>query len=333
MNFKNKNILVVSPFFFDYHIRLKSALEARGARVDVIDEQPSHSAIARIFMRKDFPLYHGVINRYFDYQLDMLKAKNGGRDKDYDYILFIKCEAPTLHVLKRFQRRFPLSKKILYLWDSVKNIKSVPKKFAYFNKIYSFDAEDVKKYSFLKYAYWGYTKEFEAEPVRNPKYDLVFIGTLHSIRPTVISAIEEQCKQLGLRFFKFVYIPHPLVYVYNKLFNVSFRKVKFSQVKFSPLCTNEMLGIYKKSVAVLEIENVFQSGATTRLGEMIGMQKKIVTTYDCTNHDFYNENNQLVIDVNNVSLNKEFFTTPYCPISEDIRKKYSFDAFLDTIFK
>lgn len=333
MNFKNKNILVVSPFFFDYHVRLKSALEARGANVDVIDEQPSHSAIARICMRKDFPLYHGKIKKYFDRQLDILKEKNGGRDKDYDFILFIKCEAPTIAVLKRFQRRFPLSKKILYLWDSVKNIKSVPKKFAYFNKIYSFDAADVKQYSFLKYAYWGYTHEFEPTSCGRPKYDLAFIGTLHSIRPTVISQIEEQCKQLGLRFFKFVYIPHPLVYVYNKLFNVSFRKVKFSQVKFSPLCTNEMLGIYKKSVAVLEIENTFQTGATTRLGEMIGMQKKIVTTFDCTGYDFYNKNNQLVIDVNDIKLNKEFFTTPYEPIDENIRKKYSFDAFLDTIFK
>ena len=82
MELKDKNILIISPFFFDYHLRIKEALEARGANVDVVDEQPSHSAVARILMRKDVRIYHGVINRYFDKVLTTLK-------KDYDFILFI----------------------------------------------------------------------------------------------------------------------------------------------------------------------------------------------------------------------------------------------------
>ena len=48
---EQKNILIISPFFFDYHNRIKRALEDRGACVDVVDEQPSHNAFARIMMR------------------------------------------------------------------------------------------------------------------------------------------------------------------------------------------------------------------------------------------------------------------------------------------
>ena len=326
MELNNKNILIVSPFFFDYHLRMKEALVARGATVDVVDEQPSHSALARILMRKDVALYHGVINRYFDKVLASLK-------KDYDYVLFVKCEAPTVEVLKKFKRRFPFAKRILYLWDSVANITHITKKFAYFNKIFSFDNDDVLRYSFLEYAYWGYTKEFDVASSGEYEYDLAFVGTLHSIRPKVLREIKRQCKENDLKFYNFVYIPHMVVYLYNKLMNPYFIGVRRSQVQFKPLSTAETIDIYKKSRAVLEIENTYQSGATTRLGEMIGMRKKIVTTHKCAEQDFYKETNQLVIDVDDIKLNKEFFNTPYTELDEDVRYKYSFDYFIDTVFK
>ncbi len=326
MDLKNKNILIVSPFFFDYHVRMKEALENRGANVDVVDEQPSHSAIARIMMRKDIWLYHGVINRYFDKVLTTLK-------KDYDFILFIKCEAPTVEVLKKFKRRFPFAKRILYLWDSVANIAHITKKFAYFNKIYSFDHDDVERYSFLEYAYWGYTKEFDVPSNVKPEYDLAFIGTLHSVRPKVLDEISKQCKEQGLVFYKFVFVPHILVFLYNKLMNPYFVGVKRNKIHFKSLPTHKSIEIYQKSKAVLEIENSYQTGATTRLGEMIGMKKKIVTTYDCTQHECYNPNNQLVIDVNNIKINKDFFETPYEEMDEKVRYKYSFEHFIDQVFK
>ena len=322
---ENKNILIVSPFFFDYHIRMKTALTDMGANVDVIDEQPNHSAFARILMRKDVRFYHKTVDRYFDRIIPTLK-------KDYDYILFIKCEAPTVDVLKKFKRRYPYAKKILYLWDSVANIAHITKKFAYFNKIFSFDKDDVKRYSFLEYAYWGYTKEFEVKSDEKPEYDVSFVGTLHSVRPKVLSNVERQCRVMGLNFYKFVYIPHPLVFWYNKLTNPYFKYVKRSQVHFKPLSTQETIDIYKKSFAVLEVENSYQSGATTRLGEMIGMQKKIITTFDCRNSDFYRKENELIINPADISIRKEFFDCPYQPIPEEISKKYSFNAFLEKIF-
>ncbi len=326
MDLKDKNILIVSPFFFDYHVRIQRALMLRGANVDVINEQPSGSAFARIMMRKDIPLYHRVIDKYFERVFPRLK-------KDYDFILFIKCEAPTVDVLKKFKRRFPFAKRILYLWDSVANIAHITKKFAYFNKIFSFDKDDVKRYSFLEYAYWGYTREFDIESDEKPEYDISFIGTLHSMRPAIISNIERQCRVMGLSFYKFVYLPHPVVFWYNKLTNPCFKRIKRSQVHFSPLSTQETIDIYKKSFAVLEIENDKQSGATTRMGEMIGMQKKMITTFNCRNEAFYRKENQLVLDVNDIQLKRDFFTVPYVKIPDEIRKEYSFDKFIDIVFR
>ena len=62
------------------------------------------------------------------------------------------------------------------------------------------------------------------------------------------------------------------------------------------------------------------------------MEKKIVTTFNCKEMDFYNKNNQLVLDVDNVKINKEFFETPYEKIPDEIKENYSFNNFINIIF-
>ncbi len=318
-----KKVLIITPFFFDYHKRIKDALEDKGVFVTLIDERPKNSVLAKILLRKDIKFYRKKRDQYF-WNLTSL-------EDDYDYVLYIKCEAPTTNALYFLREHFKKAKHILYLWDSVKNVKNIGEKFRYFDEIYSFDNDDVLKYSFMKYAYWGYTKEFE-KPSLDPQYDLAFVGTLHSIRPKVIREIEKQCKELNLKFYKYTFMPHILVYWYNKIFNRAFKGVRKKDIIFKPLSTEETIEIYQKSKAVLEIENIHQSGATTRLGEMIGMEKKIVTTFNCKNMDFYRENNQLILDVNNIKINKEFFETPYEKIPDEIKEKYSFNNFINVIF-
>lgn len=318
-------VLIITPFFFDYHKRIEKALEDKGTEVTLIDERPSTSVFAKILMRKNVKCYHKTIEKYFDKLL--LKLKD-----EYDFVLFIKCEAPTNKVLEKFREHFKKAKQVLYLWDSVKNVKSIKEKFQYFDKIYSFDNDDVSKYPFMEYAYWGYTDQFKNEETKT-QYDLSFVGTLHSIRPEVIEKVEKQCEEMGLSFYKYVFMPHKIVYWYNRIFNPSFRNVKLKSVNFKPLSTEKTIEIYQKSKAVLEIENIYQSGATTRLGEMIGMEKKIVTTFDCRKMDFFRENNQLVLDIDNVKLNKEFFESNYEKIPQEIKERYSFDNFINTVFK
>ena len=59
-------VLIITPFFFDYHNRIKRALEKRGAQVTLIEERPSTSVFAKIFMRKDVKFYHKTIEKYYD---------------------------------------------------------------------------------------------------------------------------------------------------------------------------------------------------------------------------------------------------------------------------
>ena len=324
MDFTNQRILIVCPYFFDYPERMKHALEKRGASVDMINEQPGTGFADRVMMRKDFFLYHGKTERYFARQLENLKDH-------YDAILFIKCEAPTVKVLQAFRKRWPDARMLLYLWDSIRNIAHIRKKFPYFDKIFSFDTDDVAKDPALTYAYWGFTEEFAPQDCTD-EFDLCFVGTLHSVRSKLLAEIKKQCKNKGLRFCQYVYMPHPLVYAYCKLTNPAFRTVKKADVHFEKLTTAQMLGLYNRSTAVLEIENANQHGATTRFGEMIGMRKKLVTTVNCRNDACYRPEDFFVLDAERPELDPAFFQTPYAPIPEEIRSRYGFDAFLDIVF-
>ena len=64
-------------------------------------------------------------------------------------------------------------------------------------------------------------------------------------------------------------------------------------------------------------------GLTMRTIELLGLQKKIITTnIDIVNYDFYNPVNILIIDRDSPKINKEFFTTPFTPIPQEIVSKY-----------
>ena len=147
--FNHMKVLIITPFFFDYHKRIKRTLEEKGAEVTLIDERPNKSTLTKIFLRKDFKFYRRKRDQYF---WNLLTLKD-----DFDYILYVKCESPTENALHFLKEHFSKAKHILYLWDSVKNVKNIEAKFKYFDEIYSFDNDDVSKYPFMTYAYWGYS--------------------------------------------------------------------------------------------------------------------------------------------------------------------------------
>ena len=323
--FKDKNILIITPFFFDYHKRIKSELIKLGANVDLINERVSNSFLSKVSSRLNLKIYNPVVENYFYKTINSL-------NRNYDAVLWIKCESPTEKVIKFVKNKYKDAKQILFLWDSIKNINGIEKKLHLFDNIYSFDPEDVSKNRNMKYAYWGYSSEFTNNQSNdNFEYDLAFIGTIHSIRPKVLEQIKRECDKYNLNLYLYQFMPSRILFLAKKLLSSQFKNIK--DIKFKPLSTKEMIDIYEKSRAVLEIEESNQAGATTRLGEMIGMKKKLVTTFNCKGKDYYRPSNQYVLDVNNIKLDEKFFKSKYEELPEEIYKKYSFENFLNLIFE
>jgi hypothetical protein len=326
VSFKGKKILIICPSFFDYSSRIKNELTTRGAIVTYWDERPKSDFVSKMLIRTQNNMYKKYLDKYY---FGLINQCN----EDFDYIVCIVCETESELILKKISSKYKSAKKILYLWDSMKNKKGIEKKFKYFDAWYSFDQEDIKKHPKFKYAYWGYTSEFDSEKQKSYKYDLTFLGTAHSIRPFVLYNIKKQCDELNIKYYFYIYQTNILLYLYNKFRNPNFKYLKLKDIRFKIVNQETMIEIYKNSKVILDISSVNQSGMTTRVGEMIGLNKKIMTNNfnDMSLARKYPSNFYMYDSLNPI-ISRDFFELEYQSMETEDIYKYSFENFLQTIF-
>lgn len=323
-----KRILMFCPKFFGYDKKMAEALREQGHLVDLYDERVSNSALAKTCIRYNIKLFHPVLDRY----VSRVIAENTG--KQYDYIFIIKGEGLTRKGLAMLREAYPNAKQILYLWDSLDNFSDGLGKARLYDRVLTFDPDDAKQYG-LVFRPLFYHKGFASKQAPSEfTHDIAFIGTAHSSRPRIVKALTTQCEADGRKFYSYLFTPHYLVYLYNKVLNREYRNVKWSDLHTQPLPTETVRKIYDTSRCALDVEHGNQKGLTIRTIEMLGMGKKVITTNTLiAQYDFYNPQNFFIIDRADPVLDTAFFDTPYIPLPQDIQEKYSLDSFLKEIFE
>lgn len=318
-NLLGKRILLIS--LRGYSDGIKKKMEDMGAVVDHINDKPNDGFICKTCGRFAIKPYLKVIDKYYEKCIKRLK------DNKYDYILAIRGEYTTEKALNMLKNAFPDAKLILYMWDSLRNNKHVSKKWHWYDKVFTFDRKDylenISKLHFLPLFYY----EDISSKIKNEnsnEYDIAFIGTGHEDRVKIVNKITEECRREGLRMYSYVFLPHKLVYFYNKIFNKHYKGINDKKIHYEMLPLTDAYRMYGKSKCVMDIESSTQTGLTMRTIEMIGLRKKLVTTNkDIVNYDFYNENNIMVVDRKKFEIDNEFFNKPYINLDEEIYEKYS----------
>ena len=321
-----KKVLMFAPKYFGYGEAIAKELKEMGCEVDLFDERPSNSAFAKIMLRYNIKLYRSTVKKYY-----MSVFDNG---KDYDYVFVIKSEALNEDILKAYKNHYKNAEFILYLWDAVGNVPDGKQKLKFYDKVFTFDPVDAKKYS-LNLRPLFFRKEYAKQPEvkKEYKYEAAFIGTAHTIRPLIVKKIEEQCEAMGKKCYSYFFLSHIIVFMYNKILNPVYRNIKKKDIQFKPLSVEEINAVYEESKCIIDAEHIAQHGLTMRTIEMVGMQKKLITTNkNIKDYDFYNENNICIIDRNNPVISKEFLESEYHPVDEKILKKYSLRYFVQEIF-
>lgn len=316
---KEKKILFFAPAFFGYEDKIVEKMKELGAVVDMYDVRSVTSARDRALLKVLPAFFTKKSQRYYE---DIIDANTG---KNYDYILIVKCDMTPENILVRLKKEYPNAKMCLYLWDSIDNIPGVSKKFKYFDTLHSFDMKDCERYSELKFRPLFYANEF-CKPYKKKqyKYDISFLGTIHSDRYLVIKKVKEFAKNKGLRSYWFCYLQSRFIYYVYKATKKEFANTKISDFSFVKKDSSEIASIVDDSKIILDIQHPKQSGLTMRTIEMIGMNKKLITTNKTIkNYDFYNPRNISVIDRNNVVIDSEFLNSSYEPLSEELYHKYS----------
>lgn len=320
----NKNILFFSQFFFGYENKICEKFIEMGASVDMFDEMSIKKPFERALLKVSSNIFSHKTNSYYHDILSKLKGKK------YDYILFIDCEMSTLQVLDACKRLFPEAKMCLHLWDSVENLKGVPEKFHYFDIVTSFDPDDCKKYKLVLRPLF-FCDEYRAQDTtKDYEYDMSFIGTIHSDRFKILKKIKSNLP--NQKMFVYPYLQSRFIYYYYLATKKEFWSTKINNFKFKKLSANTIADVVDKSKTIIDIQHPKQTGLTMRTLEMVGMNKKLITTNkSISQYDFYNPNNICIIDRENPTIDLEFFNRPYEKLPESTYEKYSINSWVNDV--
>ncbi|WP_041139766.1 CgeB family protein [Beduini massiliensis] len=326
----NKRILFFAPNFFGYDLEIKKKLENMGAIVDFYDDRPSNSTLYKTLIRINPHLAKNKIHKYFS---NIVKSN---QDKKYDYVFFIKCEAALAGDLKLLKKTFSEATFVLYLFDSISNIKYFDIKEKYFDTIFSFDLEDVKRIERMKFLPLFYLDAYKQNITTNVsyRYDLSFIGTGHSDRPKIINLLRKELEQQNKSYYFQLYIPSKTILYAKILTNSHFRDLyKNKCITLNKIEVSKVSQVMNESRCILDIQHPRQSGLTMRTIELVGMKKKFMTTNNyIRQYDFYDPNNIMVIERNHPHFNGEVLIREYKPISKEIYDSYSINQWIIKIF-
>lgn len=326
---KGKKILFISVSTFGYEKEILKELTKHANEVDFFDERPSNSILIKGLIRINKNFLRKRIKSYYNRINQKIKTKK------YDYFFLIKGETIPESFIEEFKSHNKKCKLFLYSWDSMENNINLQRIYKSFDKVFTFDSLDAKKYNLILRPLF-FLEEYRKVPslkYENIKFDILFIGTAHSDRYKLSNSIYTWCEENRLKMLNYLYIQNIFVFYFKKLFDKSFQKIDLKKVSFNSLKLVDILKLYSKSRIILDIHHPLQRGITMRTIEAIGAGKKVITTNkEISSYSFYNENNFLVVDRNDPKITMGFLTSKYVSLSKHELDDLSLKGWLNFIF-
>lgn len=322
---KKKRVLFFAPAFFGYENKIKSKMEELGIIVDMFDERSIHKSYQKALLKVNPNIFSRKTEKYYLEILELVK------NIDYEYVLFIKCEMATETVLKRIKKLFPKANLNLYLYDALDNIKNIDKKLQYFDHILSFDRHDCLNNQHINFRPLFFCDEYKTnEPINKEyKYDVCFIGTIHSDRYKILKEVCEKTKKEGLSIYLYPFLQSKFIYYLYKMTKKEFRDTSIQDFRFDKISSQDIANIVDQSRIIIDIQHPKQTGLTMRTMEMLGMKKQMITTNtDIVNYDFYDSRNIFVMDRTDLNISLGAFSNKYFDVDDSIYIKYSLESWI-----
>ncbi|MCM1157441.1 MAG: hypothetical protein NC300_04050 [Bacteroidales bacterium] len=319
------NILYLNLGFFDYDKVIIEEMKKQNYKVEsyclVKKLSTNELLMNRLFKNYEKKNLEGFFKQFFSY-IDNCES-------EFDIIFVIGFSHFDTMFANRIKERYPHARIILYYWDDLE--RACPDKHVLdiADKVCSFDRKDAMKYN-LNFRPLFYADSFIGKNEFNRKYDLSFIGTLHSDRAYIIEELLDFMNRENLYKFYSLHMDK-LRYIYRKL---RYSKNIVPYLTTDSMSLSEIADIIKNSKASLDIQYFTQKGLTMRTIECVGAETKIITTNsDIVHYDFYCPDNIMVIDRAKPKLDLDFLNKPYKPINESIYKTYSIQSWIKDVLK
>lgn len=328
MTLEGRKILFFSPKAFGYEVAIKNRLEEMGACVVFYDERPSNSFWGKAMLRVSKRSMTVKIDTYYKdiyKELEIILS--------FDYIFLLNLEAMPVWFLKKIRSKYQNSPVTLYMWDSFRNKPHTQEYIPYCDRVITFDPADKVSDPKIEFRPLFFMNEYaKISSLKKYQYDISFIGTAHSDRFTIANKVKEYANGYELKTYFYFFLQSKKLYFYQKFTNNNFKGTKVDDFKYKPLSSKEVMDIIANSRVVLDVQHPKQTGLTMRTIEMLGAERKLITTNPAVKeYDFYNPQNILIIDRENPHIDKDFLVSPYQPTNDELYQKYSLDGWLEYI--
>ena len=299
-----QKVLFIGIGFYDYDIIIRQAIEKLGFEVDYFCETPKG-----FFYSFANYLKLNSISQTFRNNHSMNIANACGND--YSYIFVIKGDCITHEALNIIQQKNKNAKTVLYLWDSIKRMPNYKNIQGFFMSIYSFDRVDCIN-----------------NKQNNFSYDLFFIGWAHSDRAILLKEIDLKLQSQDLKTKFLIFVGKAAYYISKPI-----RAIRTMTIQ-KPISTKDIAQYCSESRAILDIAHPLQTGLTMRTIEVLfGIGRKLITTNkDIINYDFYNENNILIINRENLEIPKSFFEKEFIPYPKEFVESFFIENWVKDFF-
>ena len=220
------------------------------------------------------------------------------------------------NVIEYIHRRNPACRIIVWYWNPITEKKRIPFKYREFCEEWSFNPNDCIRYK-LKYNTQFSFNTIGKDCPEEKIYDLYFVG-IDKGRGQYLEKLKNVFEKIGKK--------SKYVVVRDKKSQKN-RNFEYS----TPISYLENLENLKKSYCIAEIVQNGQEGLTVRCIEALFMKKKIITNNRAiVQYDFYNKNNILLLNMDQISIEniKKFLSLQYVDIDYKITQKYEFTQWL-----
>ncbi|WP_051931686.1 hypothetical protein [Clostridium sp. KNHs214] len=218
--------------------------------------------------------------------------------------------------IEYIRERFSNAKIIFWFWNIIKDKTKINKIKMNCNSIFIFDENEAKKYQIKYHPQFHWITKTSDDKIKN---DIFFVGR-NKGRLFILENFYEKCMQEKLTV---------------KYHVVKDKKNDFSEVvnlKSQSMVYEEVIEEVKQSKCILDINQEGQAGLTLRALEALFLKKKLMTNNkDIANYDFYRENNIQFLDENNICIDKEFISSKFQDVDNEIIEKYTVDHWLETL--
>lgn len=320
--FREKNALLIAPFFNGYENEIKKALMSNGFDVTCYFFSGFNKRVFS-FLRNEEQYWHKNKN----------EIKKLTYNKVFDYLLVINNSLIDLDLMQILRKKNDRLKTVIYLWDPVENLHwaDFETYICRFDYRYSFDIHDCRKYSGLnlKHRPNFYHPIIDTlDFISKPKYDIATVMSAQPERVRIINELSVKYPELSMAFhIHLLRIKSIPAYLFNHGV-----VIKPKYIKLNKLDIKQSMELLNNSKSVLDILFHNQHGFPFRSIDAIGLQKKLITNKkDILGYDFYHPDNILIIQSGKIDEVKNFLSVPYRPIEESIRIKYSLDFWIKAI--